>query len=212
MADLAPQPGILRDGGAGARDALGQAQTVLNVTTVNAASQLSINSEGRKATYSGGAVGLVLAASTTDFFTIYGSATKTVRVTRIAINGISTTAAIVDVQLLLRSTANTSGTSTVPTAQQHDSLDGAATATLAAYTANPTLGTGTATIIRVAKLGFPVASVAASVGQLVWNFGTNNAEAIRLRGTAQGLCLNLNGLTVTGGAADIDVEWTESVD
>ena len=70
--------------------------------------------DGGKATCSAAKIGLVPASSATDVFTITGSATKTVRVTRIEITATTTAAtpAALDVLLLKRSTANSGGTST----------------------------------------------------------------------------------------------------
>src|SRR6266550_8344389 len=88
--------------------------------------------DGAKSTYSAAKVGLVPGSSATDFFTLTGSATKTVRITRITITATTTSATPValDILLLKRSTANTGGTSTgSPTAVPHDSANPAATAT-----------------------------------------------------------------------------------
>lgn len=163
--------------------------------------------DGQKATYAAGITQLVVAASATDIFTIAGSASKTVRITRVRLSGIKTTAgAAVDVQLLLRSTADTAGTKTNPTAIPFDSNSAAATAVVAAYTANPTLGTSVG-LIGVDSVFVPLATAAG--GQLDWNFGNRPEQAIVLRGATQQLCVNLNGVTVGGGAFDIWCCWTE---
>lgn len=88
----------------------------------------SINTEGTKTTYSVGITGFTPAATATDFFNIIGSATKTVRVTRIAISGMATSGASIAISLVKRSAANTSGTPTTPTPVPHDANDAAATA------------------------------------------------------------------------------------
>jgi len=97
-------------------------------------------------TYSAAIGALVTAGAATDIFTITGSATKTIRITRIRIGGNSTTATWHIFLGIKRSTANTGGTSTVLTRVPHDSLNAAATATIRAYTANPTLGTTVGTL------------------------------------------------------------------
>ena len=59
--------------------------------------------DGQKATYAASITQLAVAASATDIFTLTGSATKTIRVTRLRVSGIKTTAgADVDVQLIIR--------------------------------------------------------------------------------------------------------------
>lgn len=168
--------------------------------------------DGSRRTYSGGINGLVPVASATDIFTITGSATQTVRVTRISIAGIATTILDTTVRLLLRTTADTAGTKTNPALYPHDSNNAAATAVLAAYTANPTVNDGTDRVIRAAKLLFNLAAptAASESGRLVWDFGNRPpGQAFVLRGVAQQLAINLNGVSVAGGSIDISVELTE---
>ncbi|SRR6266702_988272 len=165
--------------------------------------------DGLKATYSASITGLVTAASATDIFTITGSATKTVRITRIEISGQSTTAVPVQIVLLKRSVANTVGTSTAPTIVPHDSASGAATATVLAYTANPTTGT----LIGNIKVAYVYLSAPATATtgpeKLFLTFGDRPAQAPVIRGIAEVIAINLNGVTTTGAAFDINVEFTE---
>jgi len=166
--------------------------------------------DGLKATYSASITALASAASCTDLFTITGSATKTVRITRLEISGQATTAAAVQIVLLVRSAANLTGTSTAPTLVPHDSASAAATAVVKAYTVNPgTLGTLVGNI-KVAYV-FLAAPATATVGSepLFLDFGVRPSQAIVLRGTSQVLAINLNAATVTGGAFDINIEFTE---
>ncbi|HEX3640111.1 MAG TPA: hypothetical protein VHV10_02350 [Ktedonobacteraceae bacterium] len=165
-------------------------------------------SDGQKPTYIASITGLVVAASATDIFTVTpGSAP--VRITRLRISGTKTTAgADVDIQLIKRSAADTGGTSTAPTKVAYDSADTASTAAIAAYTVNPTgLGTaiGTLTVDSVF-----VGLATAQTGILDHRFGDRPAKAVVLRGT-ETLAVNLNGVTVGGGAFDISVEYTEDV-
>lgn len=166
-------------------------------------------SDGLRSTYSASVTALASAASCTDLFTITGSATKTVRITRIEVSGQATTAAAAQVVLLVRSTANTSGTSTAPTIVPHDSNSAAATAVVKAYTVNPTTGSLVGNIRN--DYVFLAAPATATVGsdKLFLDFGTRPSQAIVLRGTTQVLAINLNGATITGGAFDINIEFTE---
>lgn len=165
--------------------------------------------DGGKVTYRASITALASAASCTDLLTITGSASKTIRITRLEVSGQQTTAAAAQVVVLKRSTANSAGTSTAPTAVPHDSNSPAASATIAAYTANPTTGT----LVGNLYVGyvFLAATATATVGsdKLVLDYGNRPAQAIVLRGTTQVLAVNLNGVTVTGGAFDINLEWTE---
>ncbi len=165
----------------------------------------AVNNEGTKGTFSAASVSFTPVATATDFWQIVGSGTKTVRVIRVQISGIATSAATNDVLLIKRTTANTGGTSASVSIAQHDSNDSAATATVNSYSVNPTTGTGVA--IRGAKLNL---GAAGSAGSIVWDFTGRNDKALVLRGTAQSLNLNWNGNAVPSGTSlDIDIEFTE---
>ena len=166
----------------------------------------STNCEGTKATYSCGTGGFTPAATATDFFTIVGSATKTVRVTRVTISGFATSAITEEILLIVRTTANSAGTKTTPTIAQHDQNDSAATAVVNLYSVNPTLGSSGG-VLRQAKLNCGATGAA---GQIVWDFTNRNSKGIVLRGIAQTLCLNYNGAAVPSGMSlAIDCEFTE---
>ena len=167
--------------------------------------------DGFKASYSVAKQGLVTAASATDIFTLTGSATKTVRITHVEVSGIATTILDTSVQVFIRTTADTGGTSSAVTPFPHDQNNPAATATAAAYTANPTINDATARLIRVEKVMFNIAAPTAGSesGRLFLDFGTRPSQAIVLRGVAQQLAINLNGVTVAGPSIDISIEFTE---
>lgn len=161
-----------------------------------------------KVTYSASAVGFAPAATATDVFTITGSGSKTIRITYLSVSG-STSAGsgVLDSLVLIkRSTANTGGTSASAFAVPHDSANGAATATVLSYTANPTLGTAVGTV-RSNRVAFQAAGAASQT--IVWDWGTRPAESIVLRGANQVLAVNLSSTTIIGGALNIDIEFTE---
>src|SRR5689334_4986236 len=110
--------------------------------------------------YSAGILSLAPAASATDIFTITGSASKTIRVVEIALIGTQTTAGVVGIQLVKRSTANSAGTSSAPTVVPHDSASAAGTATVLAYTANPTTGNLVGVVRATREVWLAPASVA----------------------------------------------------
>ena len=179
-------------------------------TGTNAIGTVNVAPSTAPSTYAASTNGLVLAASATDVFTITGSASKTIRVTKVMFNAIQTTAAQVGVVLLRRSTANTGGTSTAPTAVNYDTANAAATATVAAYTANPTT-TGTLVgNLYVQRVFVPGAATASDAQGLSETFGDFGQQPFVLRGAAQQLAINLAGVSVVGGSANITVEWTES--
>jgi hypothetical protein len=167
-----------------------------------------VNSEGRKRTYSA-SLSVAVAATATDVFTIYGSATAVVRIQRIEISGLATTAGGMVAQIIKRSAVNTGGTSTAMTAVPHDSNSAAATATGLGYTANPSGLGASVGAIRNIPLPFPL--VANSIPPIAADFGSaRGGQSIVLRGVAQGVAINLQGGTVpTGATLQVSFEWTE---
>ena len=160
-------------------------------------------------TYSASIISLTPASSATDVFTITGSATKGVYPLSMSCTGVSTAAASQAVQMILRSTANTAGTSTAPTVAQYDSTSSAATATVAAYTANPTVGTQAG----IVGVGLMQTLAPASVGNYGVTFTFNQLgapQALVLRGTNQVLAFSLNGVSAAAGTVlTCNVTWTE---
>ena len=170
--------------------------------------------DGSRQTYKASITNLVAATTPTDVFTITGSATKVVRVTHLCLMGTQTTQATRSVLVIKRSAANTGGTSSACTAVPNDSNNAAATATVLAYTANPTgLGAAVGTMISRqifignAAPGGNVSPIEGGGGDLYEAY--RPSQAIVLRGTAQVLAINLNSVTSAGNSFDIFVEWTE---
>lgn len=166
---------------------------------------LSLPNDGGKDSYAASTT-LVPGAAATDVFTITGSATKTIRITHIILSAVANTQIDVSTQLIKRSAADTGGTSTAPTRVPYDSTNLAATAVVAAYTANPTLGTAVGTLATF-KLSFVLTTSAAA--DILLEYGNRPTQAIVLRGAAQQLAINLNGTTITAGSLSITIEWTE---
>lgn len=173
---------------------------------------VAVSSDGVKATYSVGFT-FPAAATPTDLVIIQGSGTKTVRIKRVCITGVSSTSGNIYCQLIRRSSGPTGGTSSNPVAGKHDPTnDPAATAVVSVYTANPTgVGTGVATY-RNGRLWISIATAAGNSApqQLVWEFGTRQDKAVILRGTSDYLCINMLGQTLPGSPSiDCDIEWEE---
>ena len=160
-------------------------------------------------TYVVSIAGLAPATLATDIVTITGSASKTIAITRIDIDGVQTTASQIMLFFIRRSTADTGGTSTSPTAVPLSSLSTAATATVLAYTANPAVGTVVGTVVSN-RLFIPGAATTSDAQGLSVAYGALSQQPLYLRGTSQVLAVNLNGVTVTGGLINVNIEWTES--
>lgn len=176
---------------------------------VNAQNQVFVLTEGQKATYTATAAAFLPVATATDFISIFGSASKTIRVLRVAIGGVATAGTIVDLYMIKRSSANSAGTPTALTAIPHDANDASASAAVNSYAANPTTGSAIGNI-GIRKLSLPTAASNIVVPMLEWRPGTQNDRAWVLRGAAQGLCLNWNGAAIPAGTSlDVEITWTE---
>lgn len=171
-------------------------------------SVLTQQGESVVATYSAATGSITVAGATTDFATITGSATKVVRLKKIRITGLATANANANILLVKRSTANTGGTSADVTEVPYDSGDGAATATVLSYTANPTTGTlvGTLSNDRV----FLSSTTAVYQDGIEYVFTEDSKKSITLRGTSEVVGVNLNGATIAGAIFNVYFEWTEA--
>lgn len=157
-------------------------------------------------TYSASA-NVTVAATATDIAALFGNGTTTVAITKIRLTGIQTTTGIVDVQVIFRTAANTGGTSSAMSLSRHEQADSANSSTPISYTANPSaLGTAAGTLRR---FYLPVgATTSGQSGEYTLEFG-DNGKPIILSGTTQGIAINLNGVTVTGGIFNVVIEWYE---
>lgn len=177
------------------------------VTQYNTDASLVKTIDGVSKTYSASITGLVVAAAATDFFMITGSATKTIRVTKIEVIGTANGDAVTDITVVKRSTLNEEGTSTTLTSVPHDSSDEPATSVIKAYTADSKkLGTSVGDIISH-KLFLSTSKTQPYALKML--FGDRASKAIVLRGADQCLCLNYNGNTNAGNAISISVEFIE---
>jgi hypothetical protein len=150
-----------------------------------------------------------VAASATDIWDLFGNATTSVLVTKVRVSGIQTTGGVVDVGIIKRSTANSAGTRVAQTVVPLDAADSAANSTPGHYTANPTTGTTIGYISR--QYGIIPAAATPIAGNVIEFDFASKAKGVLLSGTAQGISVNLNSVTVTGGTIIIEVEWIEFV-
>ncbi len=132
---------------------------------------------------------------------------RTIRVTRLYVAMVSTTAANLFVFLLLRSTLDTAGTAVADTAISLDQSELLGFAPVVNhYTANPTLGTLVGIIGR--KLLFSPVGAALPLG-VEWLFGDGPAgKGIVLSTTTQQLAINFGGATVAGPNMIYEIEGT----
>ena len=182
--------------------------------STNAAGALLVSGEGLKNTYSVSG-SFVPVASATDIAILPGSATKTIKVLRVKVqlSSTSTTAQNIVAQLLKRSTANSGGTTGTATVVPHDSNNATLTASPLFYTANPTTGAlvGAVDTGILSTQNAPTAGTAGyPQNEWVVDYTAPGMQPIVLRGVAQGLAVNLGGVSVTATAtAKVTYTYTE---
>jgi hypothetical protein len=190
------------------------AQTVAN--QCDPSGGLYVQPCGRLATYLFSSNLFSTAASATDIAIFEGSATKVCKLKKIRLwlYGSGVYPGNAQVNLVTRSTKDTAG-STAGGSSQYDPNDGAPTAAPIAYTANPSLGTGVATIL--AFLAYPMSTHATptagtlspSQGYYEIDFTIPGTEPLVFRDANHGVAVNLNAATITGGQAAVQFIWTE---
>lgn len=170
-----------------------------------------------KATYIASTAIFTPASSATDIWQIYGSASKTVKIHQIFayIKG-SGTINISEFYLLRRSTANSSGTAVTTTIGKLDSSSPSASAVVKHYTANPTTGTLDHQVQIFGSIGNANSTADARATGATSPIYLTIYDAklfpapITLRGTSEGLVINLNGSTIANsGTLSITVVYTE---
>lgn len=172
------------------------------------------NFTGQKATYSASTTAkTATVAGTTPFFYFCGSATKTIRIQKIVVCGTVATAAVYGDVVLYKRTANgTFGTSTTLTLVPADSTSSAATATnVRIVTAgSPTAGTGGGAI-NTAMVFMPVTGTPANgITPIIFDYqNRTEAEALVLRGTAEGIELAFGTTTTNAPTVTVSIIWTE---
>lgn len=181
-----------------------QAQVPGVNSTLNSVFTLAYDNSTMKPTYSASKTGITAVASQTDQCSITGSATKTIKVRRIAFSNLPSAAYSEPVAIVKRSTASTGAGAALVTAT-YDSINAATTVALAEnWTAAPTVGT------FVGVLADPTLPFGISTSSNVphtFEFG-QLGQPIVLRGVAQQVAINLSGITFTG-TVGCYFEWTE---
>ena len=158
------------------------------------------------ATYMAAASGITPVATLT--FSIKGSATRVIKVTRIGFSMTNTTSQQSDVSIVKYS-AVSGGTPSAVTAVPLDSNSGAATAVVQNWTATPATQTAVGTINAIR---YSANKVADNVDPLMYvvEFGNSQrgTSALYLRGVSQWLGISISAVANTP-VADCWVEWEE---
>ncbi len=148
-----------------------------------------------------------------DFFSLQGSATKIVRLKKVAITlyGDGTNVGKFSVELVRESTTpSTNGSASIVTPAPFDTNDSAATAVATFWPVTVTNGTGSV-LLAGGGLGIGYTSVLGGtpVDRLVFDFTTRGDIPPTLRGTSDFLTLRCVGGAPTSSTADIMVEFEE---
>lgn len=171
------------------------------------------NFTGLKASYAASLpIKTATAAGTAPFASIYGSATKTIRVQRIIVSGTCATAAVYgDIIVKKTSAVISGGTATALTAVPKDSSSAASTATnINYYTVLPTPGTVVGAIASQTVFLPITGTPAVDVKPVIFDWTAQGMnEAPVLRGIAQGLELNFGTTTTNAPTLTITFEYTE---
>ena len=172
----------------------------------------AISLDTSKATFRASASGVAPGATPTDFIVVTGSATKTVRIKRIEINGGATAAGYMVCQLIRRSTAFSGGTSSAGPVAKLDTNSPAATGAVTYFTGSPTAGTSVASgLLTTQRVTTQAVATSGTPGaNLILFDGRNNGQAIVLRGSSDYLGVNFGGAALVAGTVyDFMVEWEE---
>lgn len=165
------------------------------------------SSEHRKATFRYAGT-FVPVAAPTDVLMIRGSASRTLRVKRIAIGGICATAGNMPATLIRRSTQFTTQGSAVfsaVTPSSIDTTDAAATGSVA------TVGTANVTSVgtpqgNLGQARLYLALVTGVPAPFAWEFATRQDKALILRGLSDFVFLNLSAAALPGATPVVDYE------
>lgn len=185
-----------------------QVNTVPQVGTVSAIA--------KQYTYSASSVGLVPAASATDLFCISAGSSRNISIKQIKIAGTAGTAVTTPFLIYRRSALATGGTAAtslaLPVAVPLNPANPASSATLTAYTANPTVASSPI-LLDSSVVDLPVTTAAGGdiTRTLAYGEGVSwFAHGMTIpKGTTQQICVNLNGVSVSFGVLNITMMWTE---
>jgi len=186
-----------------------QVNTVPQVGTISAVA--------KQFSYSASSVGLVPAASATDIFCISPGTTRNISIKRIEIAGTAGTAITTPFLIYRRASLDTGGTAAtslaLPVAGRLFAGDPASSATLTAYTANPTINDASPVLLDIITPSLGVTTTANN-GLTNGDYGESQSWFIHglvlQKGTTQQICVNLNGVSVSSGVLQISMFWTET--
>jgi hypothetical protein len=208
---MAFTPIVARDGNNAAQN-MGALQDLAGINTA------MVSLDSSRQVYRASATFLPLLASALALVTIKGSATKTVRITRIGLHCVGVAAPSFQYSLIRTSTIGTGGTIVAPTIGKLDALSAAATAVVQHYT---TAAQSQGTAVASLSTGMCAGTLAAGTVNTISNslgmtpvfpeFGAPIGQAIVLRGATDYVEIAniLPATLITITTVGYFVEWTE---
>lgn len=157
-------------------------------------------------TYSVSTAAFTTVASATDIATLSGNASNTAKLLACYVTIQPTVAGQCAYFLTKRSTANSGGTSSTDTGIPQDSSDSACVSVARKYTANPTTGT---LVGNVANYSYYIAQAPGQPVTIPLYVANPLAKPITLRGTAESVAVNQNGVT-NGVSTTAQITWVWS--
>jgi hypothetical protein len=175
----------------------------------NVGDALKVTLSAGKKTYTAVVVGLSAANLATDFFSITGASGKKVEIIGTTFSATKNNTGLIDLLIVKRSTANSGGTSTTISGVPHDSGDAAASATVRAYTVNPTLGTLVGNIYAE-KVLVPSTNNSSGKGAASVNLvSTLDSKPLTLKSASEVISFNFNGVSHAGNSVNASFTWIE---
>lgn len=193
-------------------DSTGTARTLATFTDAAGVQRYQTSGDSAIAHYSASSSALTPVATPTAAFILAGNGTTTVRLKKIVLNGVATSAGSIKFQIKKNSDAGTLGSAvlTALTAVPHDSTAAAASSAASTVgTANYTTVPALVGAIYSGELQLGVVASGA-FAPTVLDFGLNGVQAIVLRGTTQSVTVDFLGTAVpSGGKFDCTFVWAE---
>lgn len=183
-----------------------QAQVPGVNSTLNSVFTLAYDNSTMKPTFSAAKI-ITLGSNTSDVCLLIGSATKSVRLRRVILAGVTGAIMSDPVLILKRSTLNVGGAGSITTNASYDSSNATSTAVAETMTTDPALlGTLAATLLEQSftfnnNTTGVVAPTTYTFGQL--------GQPVVLRSAAQSVAVNFAGASFTSATLSCTLEWTE---
>ena len=165
-----------------------------------------------KDTFATGANSFTLPATPTDVIEIKGSATKTVRIKKIILSGVASTAKQWPVKIIRRVSSIADGVAVTAVATKFDTSDPAATAVARHFTTLGTLVAANPENSVLFAADMTLTAPATATAPLVFDFSRNMDKALVLRGAADCIVINLGGGALAAGEKlSWSCEWEEDL-